>query len=76
LNPELSGELTILEVFWVLIGPCVNLFPAPYQMVDWKNIHFYVIPRNNPGLKPYPSGEMVASPVSGKVNKATYDAPL
>ncbi len=59
-----------------MIGPCVNLFPPPYQMVDWKNIHFYVFPKNNPGLKHYPSGEMVGSPVSGKVNKATYDAPL
>jgi putative SOS response-associated peptidase YedK len=28
-----------------------------------------------PLLRPYPSEEMVAEPVSPKVNKATYDAP-
>src|SRR5271157_3426680 len=51
----------------------VILKPADYDL--WLDPQVKAPNLLKPLLRPYPSEEMVAEPVSPKVNKATYDAP-
>jgi putative SOS response-associated peptidase YedK len=51
----------------------VILKPEDYDL--WLNLEVKDPELLKPLLRPYPSEEMVAQPVSPKVNKATYDAP-
>jgi hypothetical protein len=48
------------------------LAPDDYHL--WLDTDLKTPASLKPPLKPYPSGEMVAFPVSGRVNKPTYDA--
>jgi putative SOS response-associated peptidase YedK len=51
----------------------VILHPNDYGL--WLDLEVKGPATLKPLLQPYPSEEMMAKPVSPKVNKATYDAP-